>query len=73
MTCCRFGFLQIPPPSTSKTPAHIRISAKKDGGYYSVFRDPDQAANSWRAELAGPVISRLRTIVGRDPLGQQFF
>lgn len=56
-----------------ETEHFLRLSAQREGDYYSVYRDPEKSANRWRTELGGDVIARIGAIVTRDPLGQSFF
>jgi len=56
-----------------ETERFVRLSAKHEGEYYSVFRDPARAANRWRDELSNDTIARVRAIVTLDPIGQSYF
>jgi hypothetical protein len=66
-------FAQLGLGWASETEIFLRRSAESEGGYYSVFRDPEKAANRWRAEISEATMARVRAIVTRDPLGQSFF
>jgi hypothetical protein len=56
-----------------ETGAFLQQSAAKEGGYYSVYRDPAEAAGRWRKELGQDVVDKVQAIVTRDPIGQLFF
>jgi hypothetical protein len=53
-----------------ETEAFLRRSWETDGGYYSVFRDPERSANSWRTELGDDAVARITAIVCRDQVGE---
>ena len=58
---------------TPETEAFLDRSVSRDGGYYSVYRDPVKAAGRWRQELGEETVAKVRAIVTRDPVGQSFF
>jgi hypothetical protein len=47
-------------------------SQSSDSGYYSVSRDPDEAANRWKSKMDADVFARIRDVVCRHPLGQAY-
>lgn len=55
------------------TATFLARSQQTQGDYYSVFRDSSKASERWRDELEPNAIEKIREIVGRDPLGAQFF
>jgi hypothetical protein len=56
-----------------ETDAFLDQSAAKEGGYYSVYRDPQEAAGRWRKELGPDVVDKVQAIVTRDAIGRLFF
>jgi Sulfotransferase family len=48
-------------------------SSGDDSSYYSLARDPVVAANKWRSNLDDRQIEKIRSIVSRDAIGQQYF
>jgi hypothetical protein len=66
-------FHQIGLSCAPETEAFLHRSATRDGSYYSVFRDPAEAAGRWRKEFGNEVVARVRAIVTRDPIGRLFF
>ncbi len=48
-------------------------SASRQGGYYSIFRDPARASGQWREELDSKAIADVAAVACRDPIGAQFF
>lgn len=48
-------------------------SKSGDGGYYSVSRDPNVAANKWRSKMDPELVTRIRDVVCHHPLGREYF
>src|SRR6185436_13395042 len=46
-------------PWAPETDAFLEQSAAKEGGYYSVYRDPAEAAGRWRKELGPEVVDKV--------------
>ena len=54
----------------SQTEAFVRQSVGRErSGYYSVFKDPLQAANKWREQLPDDVICRIYGVLEKSELG----
>jgi hypothetical protein len=58
---------------SGQTTEYIREFSKNDGRYFSIRRYPATAINRWKFEMHSEHIERVRNIVCRDPIGQQFF
>ena len=53
--------------------AFVRASTEStSGGYYSVFRNPLDAARSWEQQLAAEDIERVLAITRRSPAGRLY-
>jgi hypothetical protein len=48
-------------------------SQSRDGGYYSVSRDPNEAANRWRLKMDPEIFARVRDVACRHHLGREYF
>ena len=55
------------------TARFLESSSSGDGSYYSLARDPAVAANKWKSKMDSQHIEKVRAIVSRDALGQQYF
>jgi|SRR5579871_1598155 len=56
-----------------ETADFLARSQESEGDYYSVFRDSSKSVGRWRDELDRGTVDTIRAIVGRDPIGAQFF
>ncbi len=58
----------------SQNESFLSTMGRKEGSYYSVFReDSVRAASRWQKELTPDTIARVRTIVTRGTIGRMFF
>ncbi|HVT23745.1 MAG TPA: sulfotransferase [Rhizomicrobium sp.] len=48
-------------------------SQSRDGGYYSVSRDPNEAANRWRLKMDPEIFARVRDVACRSSIGRAYF
>jgi len=56
-----------------QTEGFVRASTEATNtGYYSVFKNPEGAAERWRSELAPPVIERIKRILRNSSLSQLY-
>jgi hypothetical protein len=58
---------------SDQTTDFLKTSAAGEGSYYSLARDPMIAANKWKREMPADQIEKVRKIVSRDPIGEQYF
>jgi hypothetical protein len=66
-------FTQVGLRWTDETARFLKDSRSRNGGYYSVYRDPSQAINGWKLELDSAIVARIRKISLQHPVGQLFF
>jgi hypothetical protein len=60
-------------PWHGQSDAFVRASTEgTSGGYYSVFRNPLDAAGSWERQLAGDDIERVLAITRRSQAGRLY-
>lgn len=59
--------------SQATTDYIVEASQNGDGGYYSVSRDPNEAANKWKSKMDPELTTRIRNIACRHPLGSEYF
>lgn len=50
----------------------IKASIDGGGGYYSVFRDPLEAARSWERQLAASDVDRILSVTRRSDAGKMY-
>lgn len=58
---------------SQQTTDFLKTSTAGEGSYYSLARDPMIAANKWKKEMPADQIEKVREIVCRDPIGEQYF
>jgi hypothetical protein len=55
------------------TTEFLKTSTGGEGSYYSLSRDPMVAISRWKQEMPEAHIALVQDIVGRDPVGRQYF
>lgn len=58
---------------SGQTEKFISHASQDDGGYYSVSRNAQEAANRWKEKMAPEHLARIREIVCQSPLGRAYF
>jgi len=58
---------------SDSTSQFLETSSAKDGAYYSLARNPVAAANRWKREMEEAQVQKIKSIVSRAPIGQEYF
>lgn len=58
---------------SDSTTQFLKTSSAGEGSYYSLNRDPAVAISRWKQEMPQEDIEKVKGIVSRDPVGQQYF
>jgi hypothetical protein len=58
---------------SDSTTQFLKTSSAGEGSYYSLSRDPAIAISRWKQEMPPGHIEKVKGIVSRDPVGQQYF
>jgi hypothetical protein len=58
---------------SAATSRFIEWSRLRNGGYFSVRRDPERVLDGWRSQLSASIVRAIRDIVSRSPLGRLYF
>jgi hypothetical protein len=56
-----------------RTTDFLTNSAVAKGGYYSLSRNPEEAANHWKRKMDPELLRRVQDIVCQHPLGRAYF
>jgi hypothetical protein len=66
-------FQRLGLPWMPQTEAFLTRATRKDGSYYSTFRNPSSSLHRWRQELDSDSVASVRRIVSKSELGRSFF
>lgn len=58
---------------SDSTTQFLKASSASEGSYYSLSRDPAVAISRWKQEMPPEHIAKVKGIVSRAPVGQQYF